>query len=210
MRDKAEDASRPLADADVASAWHKVRAEPALQFDLPAFKPPATPAWLRWLIEHLGWAGFVGKAIFWIAVAMAGVAIVTLAVRLARRILVRRGRRRPEDAPVSWRPEAQAARALLAEADAMAAEGDYGAAARLLLHRSLEDVGRHRPALVHPSATTREIGGAGAFPDAARAAFSPIAAAVERSLFGGRVLLRAEWEEARAAYRRFALPEVWA
>ena len=209
MRDIAEGTRGPLADTDVASAWHRVRADPSLQFDLPAFQQPEPPAWLRWLIEQLGWTHFIGKGLFWIVVAAAAVAIVALVIALVRRFSWRKTPE-PEEAPAQWRPEAQAARALLDEADAMAAKGDYGAAARLLLHRSLEDVGRHRPALVHPAATTREIGGAGAFPAAARAAFAPIAAAVERSLFGGRVLVREEWEAARAAYRDFALPGAWA
>ena len=210
MRDVAEHTNGPLTDPDLASAWHRVRADSSLQFDLPAFQPPEPPAWFRWLIDHLGWLGFLGKPLFWGAVVLAVVAVVVLLVRLALRVVDSR-RSRPEQAqPAPWQPEAQAARALLAEADAMAATGDYGAAARLLLHRSLEDVGRHRPALVHPSATTREIGGAGVFPSAARTAFGPIAAAVERSLFGGQVLVREEWEAARTAYRQFALPDVWA
>lgn len=196
-------------DPDIALAWHRVRADSALQFDLPAFQPPEAPAWLRWLIAHLSWLGGAGAGLFWVAVAVAAVAVIALLVRLA--LHLRRPASRPEDAQKTpWQPKAQAARALLAEADAMAATGDYGAAARLLLHRSLEDVERYCPALVRPSATTREIGGAGAFPAAARSAFLPIAAAVERSLFGGRVLARADWETARESYRRFALPDVWA
>lgn len=209
MRPFPAETLRPLAEADIEAAWHRVRGDGAIQFDLPAFQPPQPPAWLHWILDHLGALGFLGKAIFWIMVAAAAVTVVVAGVRLALR-LIRRRRPRPEAAPAPWQPEAQAARALLAEADAMAADGDYGAAARLLLHRSLEDVGRHRPALVHPSATTREIGGAGALPEAARRAFTPIADAVERSLFAGRQLLREDWETARAAYRRFALPDAWA
>lgn len=199
---------RPPVDADLASAWARTRADRTIQFDLPAFKPPEMPGWLRWLLEHLDGIGAVGKVVFWIALFAAGVALVALIVRLVRRFRFRRSV--PHDASAAWQPEAGAARALLAEADAMADAGQYDAAARLLLHRSLEDVARHRPTLVRPAATTREIGGADAFPVAARGAFTPIAAAVERSLFGGHALVREDWDAARTAYRDFALPGAWA
>lgn len=198
----------PPVDADIASAWARTRADRTIQFDLPAFKPPEMPPWLRWLLERLDGIGAVGKILFWIALFAAGVALVALIVRLVRRFKFRRST--SPDASTSWQPEASTARALLAEADAMADAGRYDAAARLLLHRSLEDVARHRPALVRPAATTREIGGADAFPVAARGAFTPIAAAVERSLFGGRALAREDWDAARTAYRDFALPGAWA
>lgn len=199
---------RPPVDADLASAWARTRADRTIQFDLPAFKPPEIPGWLRWLLEHLDGIGAVGKVVFWIALFAAGVALVALIVKLVRRFRFRRSER--HGASAAWQPEAGAARALLAEADAMADAGQYDAAARLLLHRSLEDVARHRPTLVRPAATTREIGGADAFPVAARGAFTPIAAAVERSLFGGRALAREDWDAARTAYRDFALPGAWA
>ena len=199
---------QPPVDGDIASAWARTRADTSIQFDLPAFTPPEPPQWLRWLLEHLDGIGAVGKVLFWIALFAAGVALVALIVRLVRRFTFRGSASQDESAP--WQPEASAARALLAEADAMADAGQYDAAARLLLHRSLEDVARHRPALVRPAATTREIGGADAFPVAARGAFTPIAAAVERSLFGGRALAREDWDAARTAYRDFALPGAWA
>lgn len=199
---------RPPVDADLASAWARTRADRTIQFDLPAFKPPEIPGWLRWLLEHLDGIGAVGEVVFWIALFAAGVALVALIVKLVRRFRFRRSV--PHEASAAWQPEAGAARALLAEADAMADAGQYDAAARLLLHRSLEDVARHRPTLVRPAATTREIGGADAFPVAARGAFTPIAAAVERSLFGGRALAREDWDAARTAYRDFALPGAWA
>lgn len=198
----------PPVDADIASAWARTRADATIQFDLPAYTPPDPPPWLQWLLTHLNGVGAVGKILFWIALFAAGIALVALLVRIARR--VRFGGSKPDEADTPWQPEASAARALLAEADAMAEAGRYDAAARLLLHRSLEDVARHRPTLVRPSATTREIGGADAFPAGARGAFTPIAAAVERSLFGGKALRRADWEAARTAYRDFALPGVWA
>jgi len=198
----------PPVDADMASAWARTRADRTIQFDLPAFKPPEMPPWLRWLLEHLDGIGAVGKILFWIALFAAGIALVALIVRLVRRFKYRKSTL--PDAGTFWQPEASAARALLAEADAMADAGRYDAAARLLLHRSLEDVARHRPALVRPAATTREIGGADAFPIAARGAFTPIAAAVEWSLFGGRALAREDWDAARTAYRDFALPGAWA
>jgi hypothetical protein len=40
-------------------------------------------------------------------------------------------------------------------------------------------------------------------------AFRAIVAAVERSLFGGRALDAADWQDCRAAYERFAFAEAW-
>lgn len=191
----------------MAGAWRQVRADPAIQFELPAAHQPPPPAWLRWLLDHLGWLEGTGRIFFWAAVALAAAGLVWLLVRVLRRY------RRPSTAVTAtpeWQPEAATARALLAEADALAAEGRFDAAARLLLHRSVEDVASHHPALVRPAATAREIGAAAAFPIAARVAFRPIVAAVERSLFAGRALSAEEWAEARAAYREFALPGTWA
>jgi len=118
---------------------------------------------------------------------------------------------KPErDTAAAWRPEEKAARALLAEADAMAAAGRYDEAARLLLHRSLEDIAARRPTLLRPALTSREIAGVPSLPDAVRGAFAAMAAPVERSLFGGRALDSAAWQEARAAYGDFALSKAWA
>jgi hypothetical protein len=187
----------------VAEAHARLRANSDIQFDLPHApqpKPPVTGSWDLPALDFL----------FWPLVAI-GAALIVFVIARAIYLRVRTGpvdvRAEPETE--KWRPEEKAARALLAEADAMAAAGRYDEAARLLLHRSLEDIAARRPRLLRPALTSREIGRIPALPELVRSAFAAMAAPVERSLFGGRTLDRSAWEEARAAYGEFALPGAW-
>ncbi|MGH7024830.1 MAG: DUF4129 domain-containing protein, partial [Caulobacteraceae bacterium] len=122
----------------------------------------------------------------------------------------RRRPRAPKVRPADWRPEAFKARALLADADRLAAEGRYDEAAHLLLLRGIDDIEEKRPRLVKPALTARDIAALEAVPGPARGAFSKIAAAVERSLFGGQVLDAAAFAACRAAYEAFAFGDAWA
>jgi len=108
-----------------------------------------------------------------------------------------------------WHLAPIASEALHTDAEALAAQGRYEEAVHLLLWRSLEDIQRHRPRLLRPALTSREIAGSDWMPGVVRRAFAAMAAPVERSLFGGRSLARTDWEEARAAYGEFALPGAW-
>ena len=102
------------------------------------------------------------------------------------------------------------ARALLAEADALAAEGRFAEAVHLLLYRSVEDISARRPGLVRPAMTSRELAAAADLPTVARHAFSRIARAVEISLFGGRSIDAGAWEQCRSAYAELTVPKNWA
>jgi hypothetical protein len=121
-----------------------------------------------------------------------------------------RRRRAEEDAEGDWRPDEGAARQLLAEAEALAAAGRYAEAARLLLHRSVEDIGRRLPDFLKPSLTARDIARSAELPGAARPAFAAIARVVEVSAFGSRAVSAEAWHQCREAYGRFALPASWA
>ena len=187
----------------VAEAHARLRADKDVQFDLPHVPPPKVP--------DVHGPGFDLSILFWIVVAIGAAIILYLIVRaIANRVRSGPDEVSPEREVAAWRPEEKVARALLAEADAMAAAGRYDEAARLLLHRGLEDIAKRRPKLLRPALTSREIARVGILPDAVRGAFAAMAAPVERSLFGGRPLDRAAWEEARAAYGDFALPKAWA
>ena len=107
-----------------------------------------------------------------------------------------------KDAGQRYRAEAEA---LLSDADALAAQGRYGEAVRLLLARSIGQIANRRPDLVHPSSTARELSRLDALPDAGRRAFAAIARSVERALFALEDLTERDWNEARAAYADFAL-----
>lgn len=191
----------------LAEAHQRLRADRDIQFDLPLAPPPrprqASSSWFDWI-------GAPSQALLWIVVAVVVALLLWLVIRA---ILARQGQGNAYNRRVSeaddWRPEAKVARALLADADEMAAAGRYEEAARLLLHRSLEDIQKRKPQLLRPALTSREIGGMAGLPDLVRTTFSTMADAVERSLFGGRSLSREAWEEARAAYDAFALQGSW-
>lgn len=123
-----------------------------------------------------------------------------------REAKAKKPRTRKEEA---WRPgEAQAAQ-LLDEADVLAGQGRYDEAVRLLLHRSIGEIDTHRPDLVRPALTSRDIAGHPLLPRGPAAAFARIAALVERSLFARRPLGADDWQDCRSAYREFAFAEGW-
>jgi len=111
--------------------------------------------------------------------------------------------RKPGTEPPAWRPEETQAAQLLA------GQGRYDEAARLLLHRSIGEIDAHRPDLVRPALTSRDIAGHPLLPRGPAAAFARIAALVERSLFARRPLGADEWQDCRAAYRDFAFADGW-
>lgn len=204
-----EQAPGNSATETVASAHAHLRARTDIQFDMTPAKPAETPEWVKWLARLLEPLAPLAGWIFW-GLVIAGVA--TILYLIARSLIRKRGQSdaaSDEQEVDSWRPEAKVARALLAEADAMAAAGRFEEAARLLLHRSLEDIARNRPRLLQPALTSREISVIAGLPQLVRNAFAAMAAPVERSLFAGRSLEARDWQEARAAYGAFALPGAW-
>lgn len=199
--------------ARVEAAHRAIRGDPAIQFDLPWRQPELDqpPRWLVELFEALGrfvnWVGGGWNVLMWIAIAAVVIAILLALFPAVREWLATRLLRRGEAAaePPGWAPEAGAARALLDEADRLAAAGRYAEAVRLILHRSIEDIERWRGDSLRPSLTSRDIAGFQGLPDAARAVFRRIVADVERSLFAGNPLGEADWIRARADYAGFAL-----
>lgn len=181
----------------------------SLQFHFAPYASPPTPSWLSHLFKLIGAALPDLATVFWIVfIAGALAAVVYIAVDRAakpRRAALSTLRLGEE----SWTPSAPAARALLAEADRLAAEGSFAEAAHILLIRSVEDIRERRPHLVAPSFTSRDIAGSNGLPEAARAAFRPIVAQVERSLFGGRPLDAEAFAACRRSYENFALPTSW-
>jgi hypothetical protein len=178
--------------------------------------PIHLPQWLIALAHAIGAAvRFVSPLLtylFWVGLGLAALAILYLIAREvmgARFPLRRRASARPS--PVDWRPEALKARALLSDADRLAAEGRYDEAIHLLLFRSIDEIEERRPHLVRPALTSRDIAALEALPESARSTFGRIAQAVERSLFGGRPAAEAaSYAECRTAYEAFAFPRVWA
>ena len=190
-----------------------MRSDSDLQFaPIAPPDPPQTPEWLRAVGEILNSIfGPVAHAIAaawpvlqWVLVAIG----VALLIMLVVRILGLDGFKRRdvvEEAEVDLAPDRAEAQALLSDADALAAQGRYGEAVRLLLARSIGQISSRRPDLVHPSSTARELGRLDALPEKARRAFIAIARSVERALFALEDLSESDWHEARSAYADFAL-----
>jgi hypothetical protein len=118
-------------------------------------------------------------------------------------------RRRAAPVATDWRPEPAKARALLEDADGLAAAGQFEAAIHLLLFRSIDDLVSRRPGVVRPALTSRDIAGLEVLPGDARSAFARLAQAVERTFFGGRPAGADEFGAARQDYEAFAFAEGW-
>ena len=210
----------PSAEA-LRAAQGQLMRDPSLQFSFDKAPPPPAQAHLpHWLEALLGW---IGKVIAWIGQGLGWVFIggLVLALLIVLGFIVRefvrarwpelfKRKSGPKAAPQDWRPDAAVARALLDEADRLAAQGRYAEATRLILHRSIEEIDGRRPKLVRPAFTSREISRLQDIPEAARATFQAIAAVVERSFFGGRDVDAAGFAECRRTYEAFAFPGAWA
>jgi hypothetical protein len=199
------------AGAKLAEAHGKLLADRSFQFDFaqppPPPKPP--PAWVQRLMEFL--APYLSY-IFWGLVIVAGVLVLAFVVREVLRTQWKRGGKsaKPGAAPeIDWRPKEARARLLLAEADALAAQGLYGEAAHHLLLHSIQDVEDHRPRAIRPALTSRDIARLEAIPAQPKAAFTRIAELVEHSFFGGETMGADGFAEARKAYESFALEGAW-
>lgn len=198
-------------EATLAEAHRRLLADSSIQFDLPAYEPPQPPAWLEPLAAFIRTILPALQVLFWIALALLALYLLYGIAMWATGKEWPRWRRRPkaEAAEESWRPDAAPARALLQEADALAANGRFAEAAHLILFRSIEDIEGRRPELLGPALTSRDIAALPAIPEQPRGAFARIAMLVERSLFGARPLGEDDWRDCRAAYEEFAFAEGW-
>jgi hypothetical protein len=197
----------------VASAHEALLREPGLQFDFEALPPPAPlPDWLQAIFRFLAQLQPAFEILFWAAIAV----LVALILYFVVREVLRHYRSRapsekgPDDAVPDWRPAVARARALLGDADRLAAEGRFAEAVHLLLFRSIEDIDTRRPHAVKPALTSRDILDLRALPAAAREALSRLVATVEWSFFGGRSVEAVDYSACRRAYEDFAFSDSWA
>ncbi|MDQ4086587.1 MAG: hypothetical protein M3177_01015 [Pseudomonadota bacterium] len=189
-----------------AEAHRELLSDSSIQFELAFHQPPETPAWLEWLMDLLSGERPALGGMFWILAGAAALVITYFLARWLARSRWWRGKPAEEE---DWRPAEAPARALLSEADALAAQGRFDEAAHLLLFRSIDDIEARRPQLVRPALTSRDIAALPAIPDRPRSAFARIASTVERSLFARRPLAEADWRDCRFAYEEFAFAEGW-
>ncbi|WP_293681869.1 DUF4129 domain-containing protein [uncultured Phenylobacterium sp.] len=193
----------------LALAHEALRKTPGLQFDFGAQPPPPKPpGWLAPLLEFLASLGPILQYVFWGGLAV-GVALIIyfIAREFVPETWLRKSR--AKQVVTDWRPEAGTARALLEDADGLAAAGRFEEAIHLLLFRSIEDLVARRPGAVRPAFTSRDIAGLEVLPGEARSAFARLAQAVERTFFGGRPADAEEFGRARKDYEAFAFAEGW-
>jgi hypothetical protein len=201
------------ANADRVEAAHRaLLREPGLQFEFDALPPPPeVPDWLRAIFEFLRALQPLFEVLFWLGVA----ALAALIVFFVARDALRHHRSKVpkpegEDTATDWRPAVACARALLSDADRLAAEGRFGEAVHLLLYRSLEEIEAKRPHTLKPALTSRDIVSLKALPAAARRALGRLVETVEWSFFGGRRVDAKDFSQCRLAYEEFAFSDTWA
>lgn len=196
------------AGQQLAAAHKALLGTPGIQFDFGAPPPPAPPAWLEPLLEFLQAIGPALAYVFWGGLIVGAALIVYF---IAREFVPETWFRRPRGkTPVAdWRPDEGAARALLEDADRLAADGRYDEAIHILLFRSIDDLVSRRPGAVRPALTSRDIAGLEVLPADARTAFARLAQAVERAFFGGRPADAETFGSARRDYEAFAFAEGW-
>ncbi|MBS0386010.1 MAG: DUF4129 domain-containing protein [Proteobacteria bacterium] len=203
----AQDAAAASAGDPLTAAHDAMLHDPQLQLHFSEFTPPRPPEWLQPLAEFIRAISPFLVYVFW-----GGVAVIVLTIAYALFAEIRRRMPAQAETPQTaappapdYRPTAVRARALLEEADRLAAEGRYGEAARVLLRRSIEDFENVLKIAIGPALTSREIARLDRLSPQGRTTFSSIAAAVERSLFGGETLTASQYGECRDAYAHFAL-----
>lgn len=202
----------PAALADELDEAHRrILQDKSLQFTFTAPPEQVQPQPNTALVEFLRFLEPVFTLIFWSGLAAVIVAILFF---IGREIWqARYGRQKaPDKPPVQqsvYRPEPEKARALLRNADELAAEGRFDDAVRALLHRSIDDIQLRSPRSIRQAQTGREIAQLPVLSAAASEAFAPLVRAVERSWFGGARLDESDYTACRKAYADFALPEAW-
>jgi hypothetical protein len=214
MADSGTSVAGAAAVADrVEEAHRALLRDTRLQFEFDAVPPPPeVPDWLRAFFEFLGQLQPVFEVLFWIGVAVLAGLILFFVVREVLRYHRSKGAEPggSDAAAPDWRPPVGRARALLSDADRLAAEGRFAEAVHLLLYRSLEEIDAKRPHAIKPALTSRDIVALNALPAVARRALGRLVATVEWSFFGGRLVDAKEFAECRLAYEEFAFANTWA
>lgn len=211
MAAQARDAVPPDGGTDAVQAAHaQLLSDQQLQFHFTQMTQPEPPNWLVPFLRVLQSVAPFLQYVFWGGVILiVGIILYALGTEIARRMPRRTPKpdaTRVPEKPL-YKPSAAHARALLEEADRLAAGGRYGEAVRVLLHRSIEDFERVFALAIGPALTSREIARLEPLSERGRSVFSGIAAAVESSLFGGQAIEAARFKACRDAYAAFAAQE---
>lgn len=198
--------SNPQPDS-FGTAHAQLLADRNLQFDMAPMTPPEMPPWLEPLARFLQAIAPLLVWVFWGGVIITVLIVLYFIVsEIVRRLPDRRPREDAATAAVpQYRPAPARARALLEQADKLAAEGKYSEAVRVLLHRSIDDLERVFSVRIGRDLTSREIAQLEPLSREGRSVFTRLARAVEISLFGGRLLNAEDFRSCRESYASFAL-----
>ncbi len=202
-----------VSDRRFDKAFRKLKSQDQLQFELAEAPPEPKLDWLERFLEpifkFLGKLLPVFKILFWVFITL-GISLLLFIIGKAvwgfRRYRLNREKKSKATSSL-YRPSEVRAQILLASVDALADKGQYAEAVHQLLYRSIQDITIARPNVIRRSYTSREIAGLSELTPETRTAFSLIAAEVERSHFGGRILGKAAFLRCREAYAQFAVPE---
>jgi len=209
-------AADPAVAAPLAVVHAKLLHDSSIQFRFDAAPPPPqAPPWLlallRAIVQALHGLAQPLSYLLW-ALLIGGVlsVLVFLGLDLLAPPKLSAGKALGAlDKEAAWRPDRAVARALLEDADRLAAAGQFTEAAHVLLFRSIEDVRSRAPHLIAPSLTSRDIARLPEIPPAPRSAFNKISDVVEHAVFGRRPVDEPGWIACRDAYATFAFPEDW-
>lgn len=185
--------------------WEPEAREPRRQRNGTGVHPLA-----KALASFFSW---IGQSLGYLLIAIIVIAILGGLYLVFGESLTLRGRQKqaPPAPDTSYaprlQPEPARAKALLSDAEALAAQGRFAEAVHLLLFRSISDIQEQRAGIIEKSLTAREIGALEDLPQTIRDALSPIIAIVERSFFGGQSVGEHQWLDARQSYQRFAFGE---
>ena len=182
--------------ADIGQGYRRLIEDATLQLRFPAAAPPPPPPVPSEGPSMLANAG----DLFWVVIVVFALTLGAVAVQVIRT----RGRPRPAsrataspDAPLD---AIHVPAAVLADADALAAAGRYGAAVHALLLRGVTLIQDNFPRALGPSHTSRDIAALQELPPALRTAFAGIAAHTERAVFAQAALDMQDWTACRALY----------
>lgn len=197
-------------EAEIRQAFRRMKREDGIQWTLETRLPDPPQPPPRW-IQAIGDAVSaviefllpVLRILFWAGVGALALVVAWVIYTALRGIVLERANADDPDGPAEYAPSARAARLLLEDADALAERGEYAAAIRLILLRSIQDIARTRPEAVRLSLTAREIGASALLGERTRLTFAQIAALVERGHFAGRTVSAQDYRDARALYADF-------
>ncbi len=181
---------------DIRQAHAQLIQDPGFQFRFPRGYGVGGEPWAGGSL--LAGAG----GLFWVVAAVIVAALAWLVLLWLR--APRPAQAAPAAAPTP--PLGPLPQAALADADALAGAGLYGAAVHALLLRGLGAIQDAHPQAVAPAHTSREIAALDTLPLALRVAFSGIAVHTERAVFAQAPLGMEEWDACRALYAGLSAP----